>query len=101
MGVVNFRPLYKLHHWSLSLLGFVFSVGTMFVIDWVYALLAAGIFAAVSITVGVRSYPNIHWGEAGQALMYHQVPDSSITEQTDRQKDRQADRQTDRYADIR
>eukprot|EP00808_Paulinella_micropora_P006481 g59129.t1 len=73
VGVVNFRPTFRAHHWSISLLGFLACVIFMFAIDLHMAMLCLLLFAITAASIALRGTSHINWGDLSQAAMYHQV----------------------------
>lgn len=74
-GTPNFRPRFKMFHWTLSLLGFLANFVVMWALSWLYALIACAIFAALVLwlSLGFTPNKNIDWGDIRMALVYHQV----------------------------
>ena len=71
-GAPNFRPLFPYFSWWTGLIGAVLCVGTMFVVDPIYASAAVIIFFATFVAIHFMAPPNT-WGDISQALIYHQV----------------------------
>ena len=64
----GWRPTFKYYHWAISLMGFVFSVGVMFGINWLLALLAWTIFGAGFILIHYFSSSR-EWGIGVRSLL--------------------------------
>eukprot|EP00808_Paulinella_micropora_P007376 g10272.t1 len=73
VGVVNFRPTFRAHHWSISLLGLCGCLTIMFAIDMRMALLCLLLFALMAACIAWRGTSHINWGDLSQAAMYHQI----------------------------
>lgn len=74
-GTPNFRPRFKYTHWSLALLGMLLNWAVMFVLNWIYALVAVGVFVTLVLWLSFGYVPNkdIEWGDARVALIFHQI----------------------------
>jgi hypothetical protein len=65
----SFRPRFRFHHWSASLLGFVLSVGAMLLVDPVAAVVAATSIAAVVAFLSRREFASA-FGDARRGFQY-------------------------------
>ncbi len=73
-GTPNFRPRFKYWHWSTALLGFLSNFVVMWVLSWIYALAACGVFAAIVVLLSLsNANKKLAWGDIRMALIYHQV----------------------------
>ncbi|MEF8983705.1 MAG: amino acid permease [Bacteroidales bacterium] len=71
-GNPSFRPTFKYNHWSVSLLGAFGSLCIMFLITWVWALvaivLAGGLFFLIT-----RAELIVQWGDVHSGIAYQQA----------------------------
>jgi len=71
-GNPSFRPTFKYNHWSVSLIGAIGSLCIMFLISWLWALvaivLAAGLFFLIA-----RAELIVQWGDVHSGIAYQQA----------------------------
>lgn len=68
----SFRPRFKLNHWTLSLLGAVGSLVIMFLINWIWALVA--IIAATGMFIYIKRAELImQWGDVHSGFAYRRA----------------------------
>uniref|UniRef100_A0A1I8HU05 Solute carrier family 12 member 9 n=1 Tax=Macrostomum lignano TaxID=282301 RepID=A0A1I8HU05_9PLAT len=68
----NFRPTFKLFHWSASLAGLFGSLVMGFLVSYIYTPISIMIMLGLMIVLHLRSLPD-NWGSISQALIFHQV----------------------------
>uniref|UniRef100_A0A1I8FTZ7 Solute carrier family 12 member 9 n=1 Tax=Macrostomum lignano TaxID=282301 RepID=A0A1I8FTZ7_9PLAT len=67
----NFRPTFKLFHWSASLAGLFGSLVMGFLVSYIYTPISIMIMLGLMIVLHLRSLPD-NWGSISQALIFHQ-----------------------------
>ncbi len=73
-GTPNFRPRFKYWHWSTALLGFLSNFVVMWVLSWLYALIACALFLGLVVLLSLSSSnKKLGWGDIRMALVFHQV----------------------------
>ena len=65
----NWRPRFKYFHWSTGLLGFLLCTTVMFIIQWLYALIA-WVVVIMLLVVILRTNLDLDWGSALQGLRF-------------------------------
>jgi len=68
----NFRPTFKYFSWHTALAGLISSVGVMFMVNQIWALVSIAI-AVILSAVSHYTAPRVAWGSLSQALIFHQV----------------------------
>lgn len=68
----TFRPKFKLYHWTTSLLGALFCLGVMMLINITSALIAVVLIACIYIFISRRSY-STSFGDAWHGLWYSRI----------------------------
>ncbi len=61
LNLPSWRPRFRFYHWALSLLGAVFCLVIMFLISWLFTVVAFGVAAIVYYYVS--SQPTADWGD--------------------------------------
>ncbi|GAB0086660.1 bumetanide-sensitive sodium-(potassium)-chloride cotransporter [Sergentomyia squamirostris] len=74
---LGWRPTFKYYNLWISLLGFLFCVAIMFLIDWVSSLITFGIIFALYLLVVYRK-PDVNWGSSTQAQTYKTALSSAL-----------------------
>ena len=73
-GTPNFRPRFKYWHWTTALAGFLSNFFIMWVLSWMYALIACGIFALIVVLLSFSdANKRLAWGDIRMALIFHQI----------------------------
>lgn len=68
----SFRPKFRLNHWTISLLGAIGSIVIMFLINWLWALVA--IIAATGMFLLIKRAELImQWGDVHSGFAYHRA----------------------------
>merc|ERR1719387_1708776 len=65
----NWRPQFRLHHWSISLLGALLCIWLMFAISLVFAF-AAVLFCLVVFSYAAYNSGKMKWGDGLQGIKY-------------------------------
>ncbi|MDD3965803.1 MAG: amino acid permease [Candidatus Neomarinimicrobiota bacterium] len=68
----SFRPAFRVHHWSVALLGALGSLAVMFLINAIWALVAI-ILAAVMYYLILRSEILVQWGDMNSGLAFQRA----------------------------
>jgi len=76
-GNPSFRPTFRLHHWSVALLGALACLGIMFLIDPLWAAVAIGLAAALYAIIA-RAEVRVQWGDIDSGLAYQRARKSLL-----------------------
>ena len=68
----SFRPTFKLNHWSVSLIGAVGSLLIMFLINWIWALIAIIVAAGMFVFIK-RAEIIMQWGDVHSGFAYRRA----------------------------
>jgi len=73
----SFRPTFRLHHWSIALLGALGCLGIMFLITPLWAAVAMGLAAALYWLIA-RAEILVQWGDLDSGLAYQRARKSLL-----------------------
>jgi len=65
----NWRPRFRFHHWSISLLGAILCVWMMFAISPIYAMVAI-IFCSAIFSYATHNSHQVKWGDGFQGIKF-------------------------------
>ena len=68
----SYRPTFKYCHWSVSLAGAIGCVLVMFLVNWVWALLAIGTIAALVLYIQTREI-EARWGDLHSGVAFERA----------------------------
>ncbi len=68
----SFRPTFRLHHWSIALLGALGCLGVMFLINALWALVAITLAGLLYFLIA-RAEILVKWGDLGSGLAYQRA----------------------------
>eukprot|EP01127_Copromyxa_protea_P018531 TRINITY_DN5856_c0_g1_i1.p1 TRINITY_DN5856_c0_g1~~TRINITY_DN5856_c0_g1_i1.p1 ORF type:complete len:869 (+),score=181.60 TRINITY_DN5856_c0_g1_i1:269-2608(+) len=74
-GTPNFRPRFKYFTWHTALVGFLLNIAVMFMLEYLYALIAVILWILLFIYLVVFYTPEQAggWGDVRKAIIFHQV----------------------------
>jgi hypothetical protein len=66
--------IFQYWHWSTALLGFLSNFVVMWVLSWLYALVACLLFGTLVVLLSFSTAnKKLDWGDIRMALVFHQV----------------------------
>ncbi|XP_031130032.1 cation-chloride cotransporter 1 isoform X1 [Ipomoea triloba] len=65
----SWRPRWKFHHWSLSLVGALLCIVTMFLISWTFTVVALGLAALIYYYVCIKGKAG-NWGDGFKSAYF-------------------------------
>jgi amino acid transporter len=65
----NWRPRFRYHHWSISVVGAILCIWMMFAISWYYAMFAM-IFCSLIFTYATHNSHQVKWGDGWQGMKF-------------------------------
>lgn len=68
----SFRPTFRLHHWSIAVLGALGCLGVMFLINALWALVAIALAGMLYFLIA-RAEILVKWGDLGSGLAYQRA----------------------------
>ena len=74
-GHPNFRPQFRFFSWHTCLAGALANFATMWILEWLYSLLAIVVLSSIAYYVAQRPEDQKGgWGSVSQSVIFHQVP---------------------------